>query len=102
MKAKTKRLIVVLDEFPFIVEKFPEIVSVLQDKWDNLLKHTKLFLILSGSSVGMMEKYALDYKSPLYERRTGQWRVDKLEVRRVIFGLFCIRYNSWLSCNLFS
>jgi len=35
-------------------------------------------IILSGSSVGMMEKYALEYKSPLYGRRTGQWKIEKL------------------------
>jgi len=75
-----KRLIIVLDEFPFIVDRCPEIVSVLQDKWDSKLKNSKIMIILSGSSVGMMEKYALDYKSPLYGRRTGQWKVDKMEI----------------------
>jgi hypothetical protein len=80
-KSKNSRLIVVFDEFPFIVKKFSEIISVLQDKWDNILKKTKIMLILSGSSIGMMEKYTLDYKSPLYGRRTGQWRLDNLNVR---------------------
>lgn len=77
-KAKS-RLIVIFDEFPFIIERFPEIVSVLQDKWDSALKGTKLMLILSGSSISMMERHALSYKSPLYGRRTGQWQVDKLD-----------------------
>jgi AAA+ ATPase superfamily predicted ATPase len=36
-------------------------------------------MILSGSSVSMMEKHALSYKSPLYGRRTGQWSLRKLE-----------------------
>src|SRR3989344_7809203 len=31
-----ERIILVLDEFTFLVERFPEIVSILQDKWDSL------------------------------------------------------------------
>ncbi len=75
-----ERIVIVIDEFPFLVEKFPEIVSILQDAWDSHLKKTKIMLLLSGSSVGMMEKYALDYKSPLYGRRTGQWKVDQMNI----------------------
>ena len=76
----TSRLVVILDEFPFLVEKFSNLISVLQDKWDSVLKHTQLMLILSGSSIAMMEKYALDYHSPIYGRRTGQWQVLKIPV----------------------
>jgi AAA+ ATPase superfamily predicted ATPase len=75
-----KRLILVIDEFPFLVDRSPEIISIIQDKWDSKLKNTEIMLILSGSSISMMEKYALDYKSPLYGRRTGQWKVDKMNV----------------------
>ena len=75
-----KKYILIIDEFPFLVDRFPEIVSIIQDKWDNRLKGTKLKIILSGSSVSMMEKYALDYKSPLYGRRTGQWKVEKMNI----------------------
>ncbi|NOR60724.1 MAG: ArsR family transcriptional regulator, partial [Methanosarcinales archaeon] len=74
------RVVLVFDEFPFIVDKFPEILSVLQDNWDSRLINTKLMLVLCGSSIGMMEKYTLDYKSPIYGRRTGQWMVDRLDV----------------------
>ncbi|MBI2584186.1 MAG: ATP-binding protein [Candidatus Aenigmarchaeota archaeon] len=74
------RLVLIFDEFPFLIERSPEIISVLQDKWDSAFKGTKLMMILSGSSVSMMEKYALSYRSPLYGRRTGQWQVDKLDV----------------------
>ena len=75
-----KREILVIDEFPFLVDRFPEIVSVIQDKWDNKIRDSTLMIILSGSSVSMMEKYALDYKSPLYGRRTGQWKVEKMNI----------------------
>lgn len=78
-KAKT-RLVLIMDEFPFIVEKFPEILSILQDKWDSLLRESRIMLVLCGSSISMMEKYTLDYKSPIYGRRTGQWMVDRLDI----------------------
>lgn len=75
-----KRLVLVFDEFPFLVDRFPEVISLLQDKWDSKFKKTNAMFILLGSSVGMMEKYALDYKSPLYGRRTGQWKIDKFNI----------------------
>jgi uncharacterized protein len=79
-KVSDKRVILVFDEFPFLVDRFPEIISILQDKWDFKFKKSKAMFILLGSSVGMMEKYALDYKSPLYGRRTGQWKLDKFNI----------------------
>jgi hypothetical protein len=40
--------------------------------WDEYLKDSNVFLILSGSSISMMEAETLAYKAPLYGRRTGQ------------------------------
>ncbi|NQE06113.1 hypothetical protein C5S32_09610 [ANME-1 cluster archaeon GoMg1] len=34
-----------------------------------------------GSSIGMMENEVLGYKSPLYGRRTGQWKVEALSFK---------------------
>lgn len=73
-----QRVIIVIDEFPFLIERTPEIVSLLQDHWDSQLHATRVMLILMGSSVSMMEKHTLDYQSPLYGRRTGQWKVGRL------------------------
>lgn len=74
------RLLIIIDEFPFIVSKFPEVLSVFQDRWDSLLKNTHIMLVLTGSSVGMMEKHTLSKRSPLYGRRTGQWNVQPMPV----------------------
>jgi hypothetical protein len=67
----TAQLILVIDEFPYLVEKNKAIPSLFQIAWDEYFKKKKLFLILCGSSVSMMERL-LGYKSPLYGRRTGQ------------------------------
>jgi len=73
---KGEQVIVIIDEFPYLIELDGGIVSVLQKVWDEVLAKTRVFLILSGSSVGMMETEALGHRSPLYGRRTGEWKVE--------------------------
>jgi len=67
-----KPMVVAIDEYPYLVEVDTAVSSLFQKGWDEYLKHTKVFLILSGSSVSMMESEALLYRSPLYGRRSGQ------------------------------
>ena len=96
-----KRFIFVFDEFPFIVDRFPEIISILQDKWDaKLQKNPNLMIILCGSSISMMEKYAIDYQSPLYGRRTGQWKVEKMKINYL--KDFFPKYNTEELIKLYS
>jgi len=73
-----KRLIVVIDEFPYLVHANQAISSVFQRGIDSLLKDSALFLILMGSSIGMMEKEVLFYKAPLYGRRTGSLEIKEM------------------------
>ena len=72
------RIIFVIDEFPFLMTANKAISSIFQKGWDEYLQNTKIFLILCGSSIAMMEKGTLSYKSPLYGRRTGQWKLEPL------------------------
>lgn len=53
----------------------PAFPSILQNAWDEVLKDSHVMLILSGSLIGMMQKHALSYDSPLYGRRTAQMRL---------------------------
>jgi len=70
---RREKLILVFDEFQWLVEKSPELASVLQELWDrSWQKSGRVFLILCGSYVGFMEREVLGEKSPLYGRRTGQ------------------------------
>jgi len=75
-------LIFIIDEFPYLVNSNPAISSIFQRGIDEYLKNTKLFLILMGSSIGMMEKEVLFYKAPLYGRRTAS-----LEVKEMAFDV---------------
>jgi AAA+ ATPase superfamily predicted ATPase len=61
----------VRDEFTYLISGNKAIPSLLQKTWDVILRSTQVFLILYGSSVGMMEREILGYQVPLYGRRTG-------------------------------
>ena len=67
-----KRLVLVIDEFPYLAESNEEVLSLLQIFIDHVAKNTKLFLILCGSSMSFMKRQVLGYESPLYGRRTHE------------------------------
>ncbi len=89
--AAGRRHIVVIDEFPYLVNADPSIPSVLQKVWDAHLQHTHLMLILCGSHIGMMEQEVLVYRAPLYGRRTGQIHLRPLPLRAAV--AFFPRYS---------
>lgn len=73
-----EKKVLVIDEFPYLVKTNSAFPSVLQNAWDEILKDNNVMLILSGSLIGMMQKHALSYDSPLYGRRTAQIRLAPL------------------------
>ena len=80
LKTKTtdKPLVLAIDEYPYLTENDKSTSSLFQKGWDEYLKNTKIFLILSGSSIAMMESETLNQSAPLFGRRTGQILVDPL------------------------
>lgn len=78
-----EKKILVIDEFPYLVKTNPAFPSILQNAWDELLKGSNTMLILCGSLLGMMQKHALSYDSPLYGRRTAQLRLAPLSFSEV-------------------
>ena len=89
-KINKGRMILVIDEFPYLIRANNSILSIFQKVWDEILSHTNLFLILCGSSISMMEKEVLAYNSPIYGRRTGQIRIQpvKFQYLRQFFPNF--------------
>ena len=73
-----EKKVLVIDEFPYLVKTNSAFPSILQNAWDEILKDSNVMLILSGSLIGMMQKHALSYDSPLYGRRTAQMRLTPL------------------------
>ncbi|WP_456368538.1 AAA family ATPase, partial [Thermococcus sp.] len=78
------KVVVVIDEFPYLIQSDKRVLSEFQYIVDEVVRASKLHLILVGSSVGMMEEYFLSQKSPLYGRRDGQIRLEPLDF-----------FNSW-------
>jgi AAA+ ATPase superfamily predicted ATPase len=70
--AQGGKLILVIDEFPFLAQANQSIVSLLQQFIDLKFLKTNMMLILAGSSLSFMENQVLSTQSPLYGRRTGQ------------------------------
>ncbi len=70
--ARDERIVFSIDEFPYLAQSIPETMSILQMMVDRLFKDTKLMIILTGSSMGFMERQVLGHESPLYGRRTVQ------------------------------
>ena len=74
-KASEEKLVLIIDEFPFIAGENPSVKSILQHIIDHSWKEKNIFLILCGSSVSFMENEIMGYKSPLYGRSTGQLEI---------------------------
>ncbi|AWB26751.1 ATP-binding protein [Halococcoides cellulosivorans] len=72
--------IVVLDEFPYLIEQDESLPSVLQALFDHEFAASSGTIVLVGSSISMMEEATLLGDSPLYGRSSL-----KLDVRQLPF-----------------
>jgi AAA+ ATPase superfamily predicted ATPase len=72
--------IVVIDEFPFLIEENESLPSRIQRVWDTELQETEMTLVLVGSSISVMEDKVLSGSAPLYGRRTATIDLGALSV----------------------
>lgn len=75
-KAYQRRLIIIIDEYPYLVGADKSISSILQNTIDHKFLKTNIFIIICGSSMSFMEKDVLSYKSPLYGRKTSELKIE--------------------------
>lgn len=73
--AEKRRIVFVIDEYPYIAASYKALSSILQILIDRYKNNSKMFLILCGSSLSFMENQVLGYKSPLFGRRTCQYKI---------------------------
>lgn len=81
--AEKERLVFVIDEYPYLAKANKSISSRLQHIIDHAWKNGQLYLILCGSSMSFMEYQVLGYESPLYGRRTGQYKIQALTYKEM-------------------
>ncbi|MGB9960617.1 ATP-binding protein, partial (plasmid) [Halobacterium sp. MBLA0001] len=60
--------VIIVDEFPYLVEQTDALPSILQRVWDHTAEKTATTFVLTGSAIGMMHEYALEGTAPLYGR----------------------------------
>jgi AAA+ ATPase superfamily predicted ATPase len=79
-----RKAVVIFDEFQWMCDGAPELLSDLQRFWDKSWKKRKdLFLVLCGSSISFMLGEVLSRKSPLFGRRTRSIHLNPFELREV-------------------
>ena len=64
------KIVLVVDEFPYMAKSNRSILSILQSLWDLKFSLKNIMLILSGSSLSFMEEEVLGAKTPLFGRAT--------------------------------
>lgn len=77
-----KDAVVVIDEFPYLVDADGRLPSIIQHLWDTGIDDSRATLILTGSAIGMMHTHVLDGGAPLYGRvsQTPNGRIELTEL----------------------
>jgi AAA+ ATPase superfamily predicted ATPase len=78
-----QKQVIILDEFTYAIDAYPDLPFKLQAAWDHQLKDKSIMLVLSGSHVGMMAEDVLAPRSPLYGRATGLLKMTPLPFKDV-------------------
>jgi AAA+ ATPase superfamily predicted ATPase len=74
-------LVVVLDEFPYLIDTEPALPSIVQKFWDGTVSQDdKLNLVLCGSAVSQMQELLAE-RNPLYGRKTLSLDLGPLPLR---------------------
>ena len=68
--AEEEPLLVVLDEFSYLVESDPALPSIVQRFWDRTGRTSRLRLVLCGSATTVLEGLGAE-RAPLFGRFTG-------------------------------
>lgn len=83
------RIIVFIDELPFIAKAYPGIISYLQKMVDDLKRiNRQVKIILSGSDISFMVDLLTNKAKPLYQRATFKMHIEPLRFSDAIKMLY--------------
>lgn len=77
-RARSERLLVVLDEFPYLCEATAGLDTLIQRWWDQTHEFTNLMLVLGGSAFSFMEGLT-GARGALHGRRSAQVEVHPFD-----------------------
>jgi AAA+ ATPase superfamily predicted ATPase len=81
LKIKTeKKMLLIIDEFPYMVKGNTSIPSIIQNLWDEYFKEKEIMIVLCGSSMSFIENNILAEKNPLYGRTTGIYKMNPMNI----------------------
>lgn len=78
-EAKTIPIVLIMDEFPYLLEAEVGVDSHIQHLWDHQRRESKIKIIVSGSTLSVMQKKVMGKNAPLYGRRTGSIHVKPFD-----------------------
>jgi uncharacterized protein len=81
--ARSQRLIMVIDEFPYLIQSCPELPSLLQKIWDREHQNSQVVLAICGSHYHMMVDQFFSSRQPLFGRATGSVLVDEIPAQEL-------------------
>lgn len=61
-------LVIAIDEFQRFLKVYPPFITQLQRYWDMKADNCRVFLIVSGSSIGMIRRIFIEAQAPLFKR----------------------------------
>jgi Predicted ATPase (AAA+ superfamily) len=61
-------IVIAIDEFQRFLKIYPSFITQLQRYWDMKADNCRVFLIVSGSSIGMIRKIFIEAQAPLFKR----------------------------------
>ncbi|MDO8054119.1 ATP-binding protein ['Opuntia sp.' phytoplasma] len=77
-KSQNQKIILMIDEFSYLLKNNTDILSILQNIIDKYLQNSNIKLILSGSHIGILEDI-FAYHKPLYGRKTFQIKLKTFD-----------------------
>ncbi|MFT4304845.1 MAG: ATP-binding protein [Candidatus Woesearchaeota archaeon] len=103
--SEKNEIVICFDEFQRFLKINPSIIYQLQKYWDLKKNKSKLFLVFTGSSIGMIKKIFIENQAPLFKRAQNilylkpfkfdiineiliDLGVNKLEERIKIYSIF--------------
>lgn len=80
---KREKIIIVIDEFPYLLSVKKGVLSLFQKIIDEILMNTNIMLILCGSSMSVMESEVLGHRTPLYGRNVNMWKLLPFDFKTI-------------------